>query len=528
MLCATPPSELLLLGNEKAEPDFTSLPGDEVRHSSPGRPPKAGQKIREGIRYVPVYVFCLLTPPEISVRHISHSASCFKLWLRGLIHIMVQGRCTHSRKEHRAGRYVARHLENLTIDDVDASGAQENTAVIAPPARRGSKSGRTGRASGARKDTTVMVAPARRGAKSSHARKAPASTTTANPPLPNLPPGVTPTMIEANLRRIQQAPEAAPPPPQHSASALRPQAQPTPQVGIDSDTLPVGLSVFCNRLLFTREITFNLKRLDSLKTIKTIVNTYFAYEFKRIGLPREVYFAGLHCVYHRSSKPEDVVTYGSFVTDYEYQLAHAEVADSKTTTGQMLRLQVALYTDQQLADDQEMLKDWFADGEYDAMREVNGLEWLLNCTDTDNPYNDTRMFETDRDDSQVVTIPAHLYREMVEKARLGEAYRDNYSNVVAAKAKIRNKEYDIRKDLIKEARGLRRLMRELGVTEIDMDDVAQAARDAEGTERRGRVDFEGETQDFRRMKELRQQVEDKSDKANAEEGGAFDRAFLNI
>ena len=62
------------------------------------------------------------------------------------------------------------------------------------------------------------------------------------------------------------------------------------------DTLPVGLSVFCNRRLFTREIIFNLKRLDSLKTIKTLVNTYFAYEFKRIGLPREVYFAGLHCV----------------------------------------------------------------------------------------------------------------------------------------------------------------------------------------------------------------------------------------
>lgn len=371
-----------------------------------------------------------------------------------------------------------------------------------------------------------MAPPTRRGSKSGHAHKASASTTTANPPLFNLPPGVTPAMVEANLRRIQQARE--PPPTQQSAPASRPQAQPTLQVEIDSGTLPVGLSVFCIHRLFTREIIFNLKRLDSLKTIKTLVNTYFAYEFKRIGLPREVYFAGLHCVYHRSSNPEDVVTYGAFMTDYEYQLAHAEIADSKTTTGQILRLQVALYTDQQLADDQDMLKDWFADGEYDAMREVNGLQWLLDCTDTDNPYNDTRMFETDRDDSQVITIPAHLYREMVEKARLGEAYRDNYSIVVAAKAKIRNKEYDIRKEVIKEARGLRRLTRELGVTEIDMDDVAQAARDAEDTERRGRVDYEGETQDFRRMRELRQQVEEKSDKVNAEEGSAFDRAFLNI
>ena len=175
-----------------------------------------------------------------------------------------------------------------------------------------------------------------------------------------------------------------------------------------------------------------------------------------------------------------------------------------------------------------MLKDWFADGEYDAMREVNGLQWIIDCPDTENPYNDTRMFEIDRDNKETVTIPAHLYREMVEKARLGEAYRGNYSNVLAAKSKIRNKEYDLRKEVIQEARGLRRMMRKLGITKIDMEDVQQEARDAEETERRGRVDYQGETQDFRRMKELRQQVEDQSDKVNADLGSAFDRAFLNI
>ena len=249
----------------------------------------------------------------------------------------------------------------------------------------------------------------------------------------------------------QQRLERSPP----SASTFR--AQPVPQVDIDTNSLPVGVSVFCNRHLFTRELVFCLQRLDSLKTIKTIVNTYFAYEFKRIGLPREVYSAGIHCVYHRSSNAGDVTTYGAFMTEHEYQLARAEILDGKTTTGQVLRLQILLYTKAQLAADQDSLKDWLADGEYDAMRDIDGLQWLLDPPDTNDPYNDPyngpRIFEVDRASSKVVTIPDHLYRENIEKAKRREKYAENYTKVIAAKGSIRNQEYDLRKDRLSKNTG---------------------------------------------------------------------------
>ena len=426
-----------------------------------------------------------------------------------------KSRRTHPPKAET--RKSTRGLERLKLGESDVAegadvsmtgeeGAGEDVGIMAPPARRGSKSSR------ARKTSASTTTPA------------PDVTSTLPPKLKNLPPGVTPEMVEANLRRIEQVREA----PQQRPATSQARPQPVVPVEIDPDTLPVGLSVFCNRRLFTRELIFNLKRLNSLETIKNLVKTYFAYEAKRIGLPRDVYFAGIHCVYHRSADPQDVITYGAFMTDYEYQLAHAEIADSKTTTGQILRLQVALYTDAQLADDQEKLKDWFAEGEYDAMQEINGLKWLLDFPDTENPYDDARIFEVDRDHNQVITIPAHLYRENVEKARLGEAYRDNFGNAFTAKAKIRNKEYDLRKGMIMEIRGLRRMLRKEGFTDIDPLEIKDNAREAEDTARDGKVAYAGETQDFKHLKELTKEVEDQSDRINAEEGGVFGRAFLNI
>ena len=409
-------------------------------------------------------------------------------------------------------RKAKRALERMKLQesgggddlDDDPSDTQEGTRTMPPPpppARRGSKSARSRKASDADASSTL--------------------TAEKSPVFKNLPPGVTSEMVNKNLDKIDRLRQ---PLPQSSA----PRAQLVEQVEIDSDTLPVGLSVFCNRRLFTRELVFNLKRLNSLETIKTLVKTYFAYEAKRIGLPSEVYFAGIHCVYHRSANEGDVVTYGAFMTDYEYQLAHAEIADGKTTTGQILRLQVALYTDAQLAEDQDKLKHWFADGEYDAMQDINGLKWILDFPDTEKPYTDTRIFEVDRDNTQVITIPAHRYRENVEKARLGDVYKENFINVVAAKAKIRNKEFDLRKDMIEEIRGLRRMLREAGETDIDMAEVKIKAREAEDTERGGKVQFDGETQDFKHMKELRKEVESQSDRINSGEAAAFDRSFLNI
>lgn len=106
-------------------------------------------------------------------------------------------------------------------------------------------------------------------------------------------------------------------------------------------------------------------------------------------------------------------------------------------------------------------------------------------------------------------------------------YKDNYNQMVVAKGSIRNKEYEIRKSMYDEIRGLRRMLRVEGYTDIDPAIVRAHAKDAEGTEGAGRVQYGGETQDFNRFKELRKRVEDKSDQINAEEM-AFERDFRNI
>ena len=300
-----------------------------------------------------------------------------------------------------------------------------------------------------------------------------------------------------------------------------------PQVAIDSNTLPVGLSVFCNRNLFSRELIFSLKRLDTLETIKTVISTHFAYEFKRMGLPSNVYFAGLNCLYHRSADSKDVASFGTFITEVEYQLTRAEIMDGETKTGQLLRLQVVLYTDEQLAKDKDDLKDWFTTGERDAMRDINGLKWMLEFPNTNNPYENSRFFETVRDNTPPVTIPAHIYRENVEKAIRGDGYRENYTKLIAAKGAIRNEEYKIRKELIEEVQGLRLMLRKAGVTVIETEDVKAAAREAQETERGGKVAYPGQTQDFKRVRELRKQVEDKSDEFNTS-AMAFEKSWRNV
>jgi hypothetical protein len=211
--------------------------------------------------------------------------------------------------------------------------------------------------------------------------------------------------------------------------------------------------------------------------------------------------------------------------DYEFALWHAEISDGKAYTGQLMRIQVCLFTEERLAADKEALKNWLSDPNIDPMQGLTSAEWLLELQLMDHPFNEPRMFERNADDEQTLTIPVHLWRENSEKARLGEKYRDNWDKENIEKKRIRNAEFDFRKELIEEVRGLRRMLRKAGVTDIDGGEVRQNAREAEETERAGRVQFAGETQDFVHMRELRKNAEDRSDKLVA---GINERAFLNI
>lgn len=411
-------------------------------------------------------------------------------------------------RDYKESRNAARALDNLQLtkagdddnDDSNDDATADKTTTMAPPTHRGSKSTRARKASLTQHQRATIDGLA----------------------LPKLPKGVTPEMVKQQLDRIHKSRQPLP-------TSSQPRAPPAPQVEIDSHSLPCELSVFYNRRLSTRGIIFNLVRLNSIKTIKTIINTYFAYEFKRIGLPNTVSFAGIQVIYHRSSNSEDVVKWGAFMTEAEYQLCHAELIDGETTTGQLVRAQILLYTDEQLAEDQDQLRAWFEEGEYDAMLRVNGPKWIMEFPqDLDNPLTDTRTFEKDADESQTITIPAYTYRENVEKARLGEAYRDHFSAANIAKAKIRNTEYDLRQAIREEIRGLRRMLREHGVDDIQLDFVNAKAKEAKSIERGGKVKYTGETQDWNRLRVLGRPIEDKSDATNVVESSAFDRAFLNI
>ena len=357
-----------------------------------------------------------------------------------------------------------------------------------------------------------------------HARN-PSSSNIKVPPTNQLPPGVTREMVIANLDRIERD--------RARQEQLR-TSQPRPdlQVDINPETLPCALSVFCNIHTVTRELLFNISRLDSIAAIKSILNSHFAYEFKRIGLPKDIYFAGINVVYEKSSNKEDWQTFGTFVTDGESQLAVGDIMDEtfgKTTTGQLVRVQVMLYTDDQLAAEQPRVKEMFAAGEYDVMQSINGMKWLLEGEDVEKLKIDTRIFEVDQDERGTITAPVRTWRENEAKAERGDIVTANLSEAYKAKANIRNKEYDIRKEMIAENRGLRRWLRkETGISNIQLEEVLEYARDAEETEGRGRVQFAGEKQDWERIKELRKEVEEKSDQYNAAEGRAFDHAFGRI
>ena len=72
--------------------------------------------------------------------------------------------------------------------------------------------------------------------------------------------------------------------------------------------------------------------------------------------------------------------------------------------------------------------------------------------------------------------------------------------MMVAKSSVRDKEYEIRKSLYDEIRGLRRMLRIEGYTDIDPVRVRAHAKDAEGTEGAERVPFGGETH-LKRLKE---------------------------
>ena len=147
---------------------------------------------------------------------------------------------------------------------------------------------------------------------------------------------------------------------------------------------------------------------------------------------------------------------------------------------------------------------------------------------TGNFNEDTETLVEEDDDVSTTTIPTQLWREKLEEARRGNMYKDNYDQMMMAKDSIRDNEYEIRKSLYDGIRGLRRMLRIEGYTDIDPAIVREHAKDVEEeAEGAGRDRYGGETQDFKHLKELRKQMEDKSDQINDEEM-AFERSFRNI
>lgn len=421
-------------------------------------------------------------------------------------------------------RKATRGLDRLAIDDSDSEAEDDgaiddedyvdkNTSTMPPPTRRSSGRGR-------------QRGPTRQASTRSRTQDAPPATAQDTPTVihgipVNLPPGVTPEMVKANLARMKKSYEPLPPFDEKSSERL-------PPLDVDGKCLPCELSVFSNRQQYTRGIFFNFGHLVDIQTIRELIEEHFAYEFKRVKISTKVSFGGIHVVWEKSANCNDTSRYGIVVSDREYQQIYNEIIGGKTTTGQLVRVQVSLFSYEQLAKDQVRFKDWFVKGGEDPVYDIDGPTWLQEVKEA-GIYADARNFERRPGETEVMTMPAYKFRENIEKARLGEAYRDNFGAAVSAQAAIRNQEYDLRKKLIHEIRGLRQIIRKEGIRDLrDIDIEAAAEESEEHEELGGRAKYGGQKDDWKHLMELTKEVEDKSDAIHAAEGGVFDRAFLNI
>jgi hypothetical protein len=341
-----------------------------------------------------------------------------------------------------------------------------------------------------------------------------------------LPEGVTIDQVRANVDILHIAQEIAngnqPLPP-----TVAPRSTPVPQVDIDPAKLPCEIALFCNNRQFTRGIIFNLGRVTSIQAVKNLVTEYFGMECARVEIPADVYFCGLHLIKDHSPNKDDYKYYGCVVEDEALTNILAQITEV-AMTGQLVHIHVSLFTPKQLGEDMQKFQSFVADGEEADLTDVDVLKWHLNHP-KHSQFADPRTFELNRDDEQTIEIPAHEYRENKEKARIGNLYRDNFGAADSAKAAIRNEEFEIRTTLTKEIRGLRQILHKEGFGDLDMEVIDAATKESEEQEAAavgGRAQHTGQRSTWQHLKELAQEVEDKSDRFAGEEAAIFRRTFL--
>lgn len=233
---------------------------------------------------------------------------------------------------------------------------------------------------------------------------------------------------------------------------------------IEANKLPTVLSCFCSSSLVTRELMFNFGRFSTIEAVRSLVNQYFAWEFMRLGLPTTIRFMGLNCFYPNKPSDPEGDEYWTISTEEEYQQWYAEIAGAQARTGQIVRIQVCLMTEEQEREQERSFAEWF---DKDPAEQISGPKWKLEEMEKQHErkaqnklLTDPRLFEMDADDMEVISVPAHTWREAAEKANQYDKLDQKYHDLLNDKRSERGKVKQLLSDQADEIRGLKELLRD--------------------------------------------------------------------